>query len=88
MDELLANRVEALLEAWRERKFYDAHRLARLVAGTCRGPRGRHYSKVPTSRASAMDWISKCQKGGPEGGAEARVLLRCAASRRAIGFWR
>eukprot|EP00959_Pyramimonas_sp_CCMP1952_P346346 7253792-Pyramimonas_sp.AAC.1 len=69
-------------------KVYDAHRLARLVAGTCRGPRGRHYSKVPTSRASAMDWISKFQKEGPEGGAEARALLRCAAPLRAVGFWR
>eukprot|EP00959_Pyramimonas_sp_CCMP1952_P270441 5653430-Pyramimonas_sp.AAC.1 len=46
--------------------FYDAHKIARLLAGTCRGPRGRRHNRVPTSRASAAEWIDKFQLAGEE----------------------
>eukprot|EP00959_Pyramimonas_sp_CCMP1952_P305635 6395587-Pyramimonas_sp.AAC.1 len=33
IDRRMAERAEALWEAWREREFYDARRIARLLAG-------------------------------------------------------
>eukprot|EP00959_Pyramimonas_sp_CCMP1952_P242323 5065054-Pyramimonas_sp.AAC.1 len=85
-DQLLENKVEALREARRERKFYDARRISRLVAGTRRGSRGRMHARAPTTRASALEWISQFLKQGIEGGAGARVLRRCQAPQLATVF--
>eukprot|EP00959_Pyramimonas_sp_CCMP1952_P090372 1891713-Pyramimonas_sp.AAC.1 len=50
-------RIEALPGAWRHRRFREAHKLSRLIAGACRGPRGRVYNQVSTTRATAAEWI-------------------------------
>eukprot|EP00959_Pyramimonas_sp_CCMP1952_P089394 1869977-Pyramimonas_sp.AAC.1 len=70
------------------RRFYDAHKIARLLAGTCRGPRGRSYNIVPSTRASAAEWITRLQQPGVEGGAQAQLLTRGEAPQEASGFWR
>eukprot|EP00959_Pyramimonas_sp_CCMP1952_P337578 7069221-Pyramimonas_sp.AAC.1 len=49
------------------------HRIARLIAGGGRRPRGRVY-RAATSTANVHHWIDKMAKPGPEGGCRSTEL--------------
>ena len=63
-----------MIIAWRQRALANVWRLARLIAGTKKGPRRRWGSLVATARPTSEQWKTKLKQKGKEGGWEANFL--------------
>lgn len=68
--ELGVIREDAFMQASKRRDFATIHRIARLIAGRGRGPRGRCY-RVVVPHAEVQEWVSRMKEDGPRGGCRA-----------------